>query len=124
MNMRPDICFVVNTLSQFLIDPKHVHLITTKHVLRYLKGTIDYGFKYEANQKINLHGYVDSYWENNAIEKKRTSRCFFRLGSNMISWFSKKQSCMALSTTEVEYVAACSASCEAVWFQKLLSDFF
>ena len=58
-NTRPDICFVVNTLSQFLTDPRHVHLIATKHVLRYLKGTVDYGLKYDVNQKINLHGYVD-----------------------------------------------------------------
>ena len=48
-NMRPDICFAVNTLSQFMTDPRHVHLIAAKHILRYLKGTIDYGLKYEAN---------------------------------------------------------------------------
>ena len=59
--MRPNICFVVNTLSQFLTDLRHVHLIVAKHVLKYLKGTVDYGHKYDANQKINLHGYVDSY---------------------------------------------------------------
>ena len=53
-NTRPDIFFVVNTLSQFLTDPRHVHLTTAKHILRYLKGTVDYGLKYEVNQKINL----------------------------------------------------------------------
>ena len=47
--MNIDIFFVVNTLSQFLIDPRHVHLIAAKHILRYLKGTIDYGFKYEVS---------------------------------------------------------------------------
>ena len=62
MNMRPDICFVVNTLSQFLTNPRHVHLIAAKHILRYLRGTVDYGLKYEANQKINLEGYVDLDW--------------------------------------------------------------
>ena len=60
MNTRPDIFFVVNTLSQFLTDPRYVHLISAKHILRYLKGTIDYGIKYEDNQNINLEGYVDS----------------------------------------------------------------
>ena len=59
-NRRPDIFFAVNTLSQFLMDLRHVHLIATKHILRYLKGAIDYGIKYEVNQKINLEGYVDS----------------------------------------------------------------
>ena len=52
--MRPDICFDVNTLSQILTDPRHVHLIAAKHILRYLRGTVDYGLKYYANQKINL----------------------------------------------------------------------
>ena len=50
-NMRPDICFVVNTLSQFLTYSKNVHLIAAKHILRYLRGTNDYGLKYEANQE-------------------------------------------------------------------------
>ena len=58
MNTRPNICFVVNTMSQFLIDPRHVHLIDAKHILRYLRGTVDYGLKYEANQKINLEGML------------------------------------------------------------------
>ena len=71
-NTRPDIFFVVNTLSQFLTDPRHVHLIDAKHILRYLKGTIDYGLKYEANQKINLEGYVDSDWIGSAINRKST----------------------------------------------------
>ena len=59
-NTRPDFCFVVNTLSQFLIDPRNVHLIAAKHILRYLRGTVDYGLKYEESQKINLEGYVYS----------------------------------------------------------------
>ena len=59
----------MNTLSQFLIDPRHVHLIATKHILRYLKGTVDYGLKYEVNQKINLEGYVDLDWVGSAINR-------------------------------------------------------
>ena len=60
-NTRPNISIAVDTLSQFLTDPRYVHLIAVKHILRYLRGTIDYGLKYEVNQKINLEGYVDSY---------------------------------------------------------------
>ena len=123
-NTRLDIFFVVNTLSQFLTDPRHVHLITVKHILRYLKGTVDYGLKYEVNQKINLEGYVDSDWASNAIDRKSTSGCFFNMGSGVISCFRRKQSCVALSTAEVEYVTACSAIYEAVWPRKLLSDLF
>ena len=84
-NTRPNICFVVNTLCQFLIDLIHVHLVAAKHVLRYLKGTINYGFKYDVNQKINMHGYVDSNCVGNTTDRKITFGCCFSLGSGMIS---------------------------------------
>ena len=99
-------------------------MIAAKHILRYLKGTVDYGLKYKVDQKINLEGYVDLDWAGSAIDRKSTLGCCFSMGSGVISWFSKKQSCVALSTIEAEYVTACSASCEAVWLQKLLSDIF
>ena len=117
-NTRPDICFVVNTLSQFLIDPRRVHLVATKHVLRYLKGRIEYGLKYAMNQRINLHGYVDLDWASSTTNKKSTSGCCFSLGFGIIFWFSRKESCMVLSTAVEEYVSNCSVSCEVVCFLK------
>ena len=83
-NTIPDICFAVNTLSQFLTDSRHVHLITARHILRYLKGTMDYGLKYVANWEINLHDYVDSDWEGSATDRKSTSGCCFNLEFGMI----------------------------------------
>ena len=85
MNIRPDICFAMNTLSQFLKNLRHVHLIATKHILRYLRGRIDYVLKYKENQKINLEGYVDSEWAGSAINRKSTSGCCFSMGSGVIS---------------------------------------
>ena len=114
----------MNTLSQFLIDPRHVHLIATKHILMYLRCIVDYGLKYEKNQKINLEGYVDLDWVGISIDRKSTSGCCFGMGSGVISWFSRKQSYVVLSTAEAEYVIACSVSCEVVWLRKLLSDLF
>ena len=122
-NTRPDICFVVNTLSQFLTDPRNAHLVV-KHVVRYLKGTVDYRLKYDTNQKANLHGYVDLDWAGNATNRNITSGCCFSLGSSMISWFSRKQSCVALSTTEEDYIVACLTSCKEVWIRKLFYDLF
>ena len=78
------------------MNPRHVHLIAAKHILRYLKGTVDYGLKYEVNQKINLEGYVDSNWEDSAIDRKSNSGCCFSIGSGVISWFRRKQSYVAL----------------------------
>ena len=87
------------------MDPRHVHFIVAKHVLRYLKGTVEYGLKYEANQKINLEVYVDSYWAGSAIDRKITLRCYFSMGSSVISWFGMMESYMALSTVEAKYVS-------------------
>ena len=89
-----------------MTDPRHVHFIAVKNILRYLEG------------------YVDSDWAGSAIDRKSTSGCCFSMGSIMISWFSRKQSYVALSTVEAEYVTACSASCEVVWLRKLLFDIF
>ena len=121
-NTRLDICLALNNLSQFLINPRHAHLVATNHILRYLRGIVDYGLKYEVSQNINLEGYVDSNWEGSAIDRKSTSRCCFSMGLGVTSWFSKKQSCVVLSIAEAEYVTVCSASCEVVWLNKLLSD--
>ena len=85
MNTRPYICFAVNNLSQFFTDPRHVHLIVAKHMLRYLKGIVDYGLKYYVNQKINLHGYVDLDWAGSATFKKRILGCCFSFGYGIIS---------------------------------------
>ena len=109
---------------EHLTNSRSVHLTAAKHIPRYLKGTIDYGINYDANQKNNLEGYVDSDCADSAIDRKSTSGCCFSMGSGVISWFSRKQSCVALSMAEVEYVAACLASCEVVWLRKLLSDIF
>ena len=67
---------------------------------------------------------MDSDWAGIAIDRKSTSGCCFSMGSSVISWFSRKQSCLALSKSEADYVVACSASCEAVWLRKLLFDLF
>ena len=84
-----------------------------------ITGTVEYGIKYDASQNINLHDYVDLYWEGSTTNRKSTSVCCFSLGSNIISWFSKKPSFMALSTTEGEYIASCSYIYEIVWLRKL-----
>jgi hypothetical protein len=123
-NTRPDICFAVNTLSQFLVEPRHVHLVAAKHVMRYLKGTIDYGLSYDGDHDFTLSGYIDADWVGSVSDRKSTSGCCFSLGSAMISWQSRKQSSISLSTTEAEYIAACSVSCEAMWLRKLLTGLF
>ena len=92
--------------------------------MRYLKGTIDFVLYYDNSHEYRLHGYTDADWAGSISDRKSTSGGCYSLGSAMISWFSRKQSSVALSTAEAEYIAACSASCEAIWLRKLLSGLF
>ena len=124
MSTRSYICFVVNTLSQYLVKPRPIHLIAAKHVMRYLKGTIELGLYYGRDHDYRLYGYTDSYWAGSVVDRKSTSGRCYCLGSTMISWFSKKQSNVSLSTVEAEYIVACSACCEAIWLRKLMPGLF
>jgi hypothetical protein len=92
--------------------------------MRYLKGMIDYSLSYDRDHNFTLSGYTDSNWAGSVANRKSTFGCCFSLGSAMISWQSRKQSNIALGTMEVEYIAACSASCEAIWLRKLLTGLF
>jgi hypothetical protein len=122
MNTRPDICFVHEHLESVSGRmPRHVHLVAAKHVMRYLKGTIDCGLSYDGDHDFTLSGYTDADWAGSASDRKNTSGCYFSLGSAMISWWSRKKSSISLNTAEAEYIAACSASCEAIWLRKLLT---
>ena len=98
--------------------------MVAKHVLRYLKGTIDYGLGYAGDCNFGLVGYIDSDWAGSVPDRKSTSGCCFSLGSTVIAWRSRKQTSVALSTTEAEYIAACAASSEVVWLRKILSGLF
>ena len=114
VNFRPDVCFVVNTLSQHMVDPHHIHWIGAKNLLRYLRGTINHGLRYTI-VNMTLYGYSDADWFGNVVDRKSTSECCFTLGSASISWMSRKQKSVALSTAEAEYIAVSTACCEVVW---------
>ena len=123
VNTRPDICYVVNALSQFMCEPKEIHLVAVKHIMRYLQGTLTLRLKYEKVE-LDLHGYTDLDWAGSDIDRKSTSGCCFNLGSAMISWICRKQSSVAQSSTEAEYIAATMASRVVVWLRKLLVGLF
>lgn len=106
-----------------MCEPNQLHLVAAKHILRYLRGTIKYGLVYK-DVDLNLHGYIDSDCAGNIVDKKRTSGCCFSLGSAMISWFYRKQSSVARSCTEAEYIAASMGAREAIWLRKLLVGLF
>ena len=91
-------------------------------MLIYLRGTVGYGLRYASGVDMRLQGNVDCI--GSTVDRKSTSGCCFTLGSAMVSWCIRKQTYVALSTTEVEYIALCVAVCEAVRLRKLLADLF
>jgi hypothetical protein len=98
--------------------------VETKHILRYLRGTITYGLRYTSNGGLFLHGYADDDWARIVVDRKSTYEYCFSLGSAMISWSIWKQGSISQSTTEAEYIAASDARKEAVWLRKLVSGLF
>jgi hypothetical protein len=95
-----------------------------KHVLRYLRGTVRHGLRYTSSIDMIWQEYIDSDWAGSAVERKSTFRCCFTLVSSMVSWCSRKQTYVALSTTEAEYIALSMTVREAVWLHKLRADLF
>jgi hypothetical protein len=79
-NTKPYICFAVNTFNQFLVEPKHVHLVAAKHVMRYLKGTLDCGLNYDEDHDFTLSGYIDSDWAGSVFDRKKHFRMLFQFG--------------------------------------------
>jgi hypothetical protein len=92
--------------------------------MRYIKGTLEYGLCFNGDHDSKLNGYTDLDWHGSVYDRNSTSRCFFSLRSTMTSWQSRKQSSISLNTTDAEYIAACSTSCEAIWLRMLLKDLF
>jgi hypothetical protein len=117
---RRDISYSVSVLSQFMAKPHENHWNAAKVVLRYLKGTLDYGIKYTDASDVELIGYSDSDWADNKDDRRSTTGYAFSIGSGVVSWSSKKQPTVSFSSTEAEYKALCAATCEVVWLRRLL----
>jgi hypothetical protein len=106
------------------VEPRHEHWIAAKHVLRYIRGTINYGLRYTTSNNIHLHGFTNSDWERGAEDRKSTSGMCFNLGFAIISWGSRKHKSVRLNIVEAKYMEACEACTEAIWLRKLISNLF
>ena len=119
---RPDLMYAASLLSRFMQSPSEAHFAAGKRILRYLRGTTDYGIFYKSNSTEDLKGYTDSDWAGSVDDMKSTSGYTFFIGSGAISWNSRKQETVAQSTAEAEYIAASSAVSQVIWIRKILSD--
>ena len=119
---RPDILYATNLLSRFMHCLSELHMRAAKRILRYIKGTCSFGVKFMQCKTLKLHGFSDSDWGGFIDDMKSTSGFCFNLGSAIFSWSSKKQSIVAQSTADAEFIAATTAVNQALWLQKLLRD--
>ena len=103
-------------------SPQPTDWMRLKHLLRYLKGTIDYGLHFKRDSDISLTAYSDADWSGNVFDRRSTGGFLVFLGSNLISWSSKKQPTVAHSSTEAEYKAVANASSELIWINSLLRE--
>lgn len=125
-NTRMDIAASVSILSKKMNCPTKLDLLEAKRVVRYLKGTKDLKLvlgSTKEEEKDILVGYSDADWAQDVEDKKSSSGYLFSFNGATISWACKKQTCVALSSTEAEYVALAEACQEAVWLRNILEDF-
>lgn len=117
---RPDLMFVVCLASRFMANPTELHYQVVKRVLRYVVGTVDLGIFYKRRGDAELLAYTDSDYAGDVVDRKSTSGYVFSLSGGAVSWTSKKQPIVTLSTTEAEYVAAASCATQGVWMKRVL----
>ncbi|GJZ35100.1 retrovirus-related pol polyprotein from transposon TNT 1-94 [Tanacetum coccineum] len=123
MASRPDIMFSVCLCARFQEAPKTSYLKAVKRIFRYIKGTTDLGLWYPKGTGIETIVYADSDRAGDYVDRKSTSGICTFIGCCLTSWFSKKQTALAISTTEAEYVGAEKACQQAIWMKQALIDY-
>jgi hypothetical protein len=125
LGTRPDIAYAITTLSQFSSNPGMQHWMALKRILRYLRGTLDYGITYSFfadDGKLSIRGYCDSDWGSNPDDRRSITGYVFLVAGGAVSWQAKKQPTVALSSVEAEYMASTQATKEALWWRTFLHE--
>lgn len=123
LHTRPHLSYSVGVLSRFVERPTVMHQSAVKQVLRYLKGTLNWGLFYPANGgDVVLTGYSDNDLAGNLDDRKSTAGMAFYLNDALVSWNSQKQKTVALSSCEAEFMAATTAACQAIWIGNLMAE--
>ena len=125
VNTRPDLAYSVGVVSRFMEAPTIEHWADVKQILRYIKGTTNFGCVYlreKQKEMVELLGYSDSDLAGDIDDRKSTSGVAYFLGRSIVSWLSQKQKVVALSSCEAEYIAAATRAGQGVWLERLLGD--
>ena len=119
---RLDILQAVCLVARYQAAPKATHVSVVKRIFKYLKGTMEYGLWYPKGEDFTLVAYSNADWAGCVDDKKSTSGGAFFLGDNLVSWHSKKQESVSLSTTKAEYMVATSCCTQVLWMKQMLKD--
>ena len=120
---RPDIIFNFCLCIRFQADPREVYISVIKRIFRHLKRTANLGLWYKRRENFKLQEYSDADYVGDKVEKKITSRGCHFIGGNLISWTSKKQGTIVLSTAEVRYISIAQCSYKLIWIRNQLADY-
>jgi histone deacetylase 1/2 len=119
---RPDICFAMNKVCQFLHAPTTVYWSAVKRILRYIHGSLTIGLKFRKSPSMVVSAFSDADWAGCVDDKRSTGGFAVFLGANLISWSARKQPTVSRSSTEAEYKALANATAKMMWVQKLLQE--
>lgn len=120
---RPDICVAVNYFAGFQCGASEQHWVHLKRILRYLRGTSDFKLVYGCENSAEvLEAFTDADWGNDPNDRRSVSGFVIKLHGSTVTWATRKQSSVALSSTEAELMALCQGSCELMWAMNLLDS--
>lgn len=119
---RPDIAYAVSLISQYMHNPSEDHMDAALRILRYLKSAPGKGIMFSKNNHLSIEGYTDADWAASVSDRKSTSGYFTFVGGNLVTWRSKKQKVVALSSAEAEFRAMSKGLCELLWLKKLMDE--
>lgn len=120
---RPDIAYAVNRVCQFMHAPKDSHWQAVKRILRYLRGTSTYDLTFTKSTELKLTAFCDADWAFDVDNMRSTTGYCVYLGSNLVSWSSKKQAVVSRSSTEAEYRSLAAVTTELAWLKSLLTTY-
>ncbi|KAB2602711.1 hypothetical protein D8674_003716 [Pyrus ussuriensis x Pyrus communis] len=118
----PDIAYAISVVSQFMHSPSDTHIGAVECILQYLKSSPGRGIMFSKNGHCRIEGYTDADWAMNITDRRSTSGYLTFVGGNLVTWLSKKQKVVALSSAEVEYKGMAKGVCKLLWLRRLLAE--
>ena len=119
---RPDIAYAISVVSQFMHRLSEDHMDVVTRILRYLKSSPGKGLIFLKNNQLNVDGYTNTDWAGNVSDRKSTLGYFTFVRGNLVTWRTKKQKVVALSSAEAEFRGMAKGLCELLWLRRLLMN--